>query len=318
MDNLEELWITFSGAILILAVGIYLLLKIRYSTPYNQASDISIPKALPISKSILGKKGLLYGAFILLAISAAFLASNNLTDSSHGPASAFSAGTPPEQVSVEISSPVVYGKENSAVPVKVKIMNNGNAVIQDVHLEGQSERIAIPPNSTSMLIVNTIIKSFTSHKNMNITLYYSSSGNKYSKAIETSIYPIPNVEIKELEIKREAHNFIFPDQLEPGENLTLKLKVVNKGISKLSPGSIKILGFMEDFEAAANISKEIDIGLNQNGEYPCEITFKINENPPYGETRANVALIYNDTLKGELTLDQRFLQIKIVAKGTFF
>ncbi len=311
MDDLQDLWATVLGAFLILAVGAYLLFKIKYSIP-NQTSD-----SQPISKPIIGKKSLLYGASILFAISAAIL-SNNFINSNSGPASEILTGTHPEQVLVEVNSPAVYGKENSAVPIKVKITNNGNAAIQEVHFEGQSESIAIPPNSTTMLIVNTLVKSFTSHKNMNITLYYTSNGIRYSKSIETSIYPVPNAEIKELEIKREAHNFIFPDQLEPGENLTLRLKVINKGITKLWPSSIKIVGFMNDFEAAANISKEIDVGLNPNGEYPCEITFKINENPPYGETKANVALIYNDTLKGELTLDQRFLQIKIVPKGKFF
>jgi hypothetical protein len=310
MDDLEEPWFTILGAILIFAVGVLLLFKIKYSVP-SEKSDISRTHSRHISK-----KNLLYATFILSATSAAIFASNNFSNSA--PASEFSAGTLPEQVLVEVSSPTIYGKENSAVPLKVKIANNGKAAIQDVHFEGQSENIAIPPNSTTILIVNALVKSFTSNKNMNITLYYSSSGSKYSKSVETSIYPIPNAEIKELEIKREAHNFIFVDQLEPGENLTLRLTVINRGTSKLPPGSIRILGFMEDFEVAANITKEVDIGLNPNGEYPCEISFKINENPPYGETKANVALIYNDTLKGELTLDQRFLQIKIVAKGTFF
>ncbi|MEM2924133.1 MAG: hypothetical protein QXJ68_00385 [Methanocellales archaeon] len=313
---------------MILSVGAYLLFKIKYSNQTSgiqasgiqassiQASSIQNNQA---SKFIL-RKSLFYCAFILFAIATAFFTCNNFINSNSKSASSVgsSVGTLPEQVSIEVSSQVIYGKENSAIPLKVKITNGGNAVMQDVHLEGQSDRISIPPNSTAVLLVNIIIKSFTSHKNMNITLNYSSSGIKYSKPIETSIYPIPNAEIKELEIKREPHNFIFPDQLEPGENLTLRLKVVNKGTSKLPPSSIKILGFMDDFEAAENVSKLIDVGLNQNGEYPYEITFKINENPPYGETKANVALIYNDTLKGEITLDQRSLQIKIVPKGIFF
>lgn len=342
MDNLDELWVTILGAILIMAVGAFLLFKIRYGNQSNEnpsnvdSKPLEIPKmpefkSLPrISRYINGRrrKSVLYGAFALSVASAMLFAGNYMGNNS-GPASAdtdtnastaqakAAIETLPEQVMVEASSSSIIGKESSVVPLKLKITNNGNAIIQDVHFEGQSESTSISPKSTTMLIINTAVKGFTAHKNMNITLFYTSNGNKYSKSVQTPIYPVPNAAIKDLEYKREAHNFIIADQFEPGENATLRFTVVNRGASKLPSSSIKILGFMDDSEAAPNVSKDVDVGLNQNGEYLYEITFRISENPPYGETNANVALLYNDTQKGDLILDQRSLPVKIIARNTF-
>ncbi len=315
---MEELWATILGAVLIISAGILLLIKIRrWSFPVKMPRF----KILTISQHLsFSRKSIFFGAIILFTASAIIFTGNQMIGSK--PASedtsqsSTTVATPPEQVSVEFRSSSVFGKENSTVPLKVKISNNGDSAIQNVRFEGQTEGIAISPKNSTLLTVNFEVKSFASHRNMNATLFYNSNGNSVSKQVETPIYPVPNAAINGLEYKREAHNFIFSDQMEPGKNATLKVTVINRGATKLTAGSIQITGFTEDLEAAANVSKEVDVGLNKNGEYSYEIILRISENPPYGDTQVNVALLYNDTVKGNMILDQRSIPVKIVAGDT--
>jgi hypothetical protein len=209
-----------------------------------------------------------------------------------------------------VNTTPIYAKEGTLIPFSLDVTNKGNSSIEQITIDGRELIREIPSKNTSTLSLNLPIPSFTTSK-VNISLSYISRGKIYSKEIQTSIHPVPNLAIKELNYKYKNWLNFFEEKFEPGEYTIVKITILNKGISKVPANSLRIEGRIRDPDVGNNCSKTIEIGLNPDGEYKLELAFKINDSPPLGNTAIDVNLFYKDPIKGEVQIDSNSLSMKI-------